>query len=78
VSTACQRACGNDCITFGNVNDPESQIAKVRKSENKERVFYVLEQIHTLPNINYLSKVRNNDLVVAGNEELDIIMNKHI
>jgi len=78
VTTACERACGGDCFTFGNVNDPDSKISKLRKSENKERVFYVLEQLHTLPNVNYLSKVRNNDLIVAGNEELDILMNKHI
>jgi molybdopterin-containing oxidoreductase family iron-sulfur binding subunit len=63
--TACQQACASGCIVFGNVNDPESQIAKIRKEEQKERLFYVLEQIHTLPNINYLSKVRNTDAIIA-------------
>ncbi len=63
---ACQQACASGCIVFGNVNDPESQIAKIRKEEQRERTFYVLEQIHTLPNINYLSKVRNTDMINAA------------
>jgi hypothetical protein len=31
-----------------------------------------------LPNVNYLSQVRNTDLIVAGNEKLDGLMNEHI
>ena len=73
--TACQQACASDSIVFGNVNDPNSEISKLRKKDQKERVFYVLESIHTLPNINYLSKIRNTDKVVAGDEELDKLMN---
>ena len=77
--TACQQACASGCIVFGNVNDPESQISKIRRQEQKERTFYVLEQIHTLPNINYLSKIRNTDeAIVAGNEKLDGIFKAHI
>ncbi|MBS1774455.1 MAG: TAT-variant-translocated molybdopterin oxidoreductase [Bacteroidetes bacterium] len=75
--TACQQACASDCIVFGNVNDPESEISKIRK-DNKERVFYVLEQIHTLPNVNYLSKIRNTDEIWAGNEEKDGLYKAHI
>ena len=67
--TACQQACASGCIVFGNVNDPESKISKIRKQEQKERTFYVLEQIHTLPNVNYLSKVRNTDMIVAAGVE---------
>lgn len=78
VKTACQQACASDCIIFGDVNDPNSEIAKVRFKDQKERVFYVLEQIHTLPNINYLSKIRNTDVIVAGDEKLDGIFNAHI
>ncbi len=75
--TACQQACASDCIVFGNVNDPESAVAQIRKN-NKERVFYVLEQIHTLPNVNYLSKIRNTDKIVGGNEATDWMMKEHI
>ncbi len=73
--TACQQACASDCITFGNVADPKSEINKIRNKDQKERVFYVLESIHTLPNINYLSKIRNTDEVIAGNTEKDKMTN---
>lgn len=59
--TACQTACPTDAIVFGNVNDKESAIYKLRYEDQKERVFHVLEEIHTLPNVNYLSKIRNSD-----------------
>jgi MoCo/4Fe-4S cofactor protein with predicted Tat translocation signal len=78
VKTACQQACPADAIVFGNVNDKESDISKHRES-NEDRLFYVLEMIHTLPNVSYLAKVRNVDELqpigekerqekVAGNE----------
>jgi molybdopterin-containing oxidoreductase family iron-sulfur binding subunit len=76
--TACQQACPTDAIIFGNVNDKESAIHKIRHEQQKERLFYVLEQIHTLPNVNYLSKIRNAEEVVAGNEAKDGLMNDHI
>jgi MoCo/4Fe-4S cofactor protein with predicted Tat translocation signal len=78
VSTACQTACAGDCITFGNVNDTESKIYKERYEENSERLFYVLEYLHILPNVNYLSKIRNTDSVVAKNKEEDIFQLKNI
>ena len=56
--TACQMACNADAIIFGNVNDKTSAISKVR-AENPNRMFYVLEQLHVLPNVSYLTKVRN-------------------
>jgi MoCo/4Fe-4S cofactor protein with predicted Tat translocation signal len=56
--TACQQACSADAIVFGNVNNSQSAIAKTRV-ENDNRLYYALEDIHTLPGINYLAKVRN-------------------
>jgi len=75
--TACQVACASDCITFGNVNDKESAIYKVRYEDNKERVFYMLEQLHVLPNVNYLSKIRNTSEIVAGSAG-DELYHQHI
>ncbi len=62
VQSACSQACPTNAIVFGNVNDKSSQVAKVRE-ENDQRVFYVLEMIHTLPNVNYLAKIRNTEKV---------------
>ncbi|QEC67966.1 4Fe-4S dicluster domain-containing protein [Panacibacter ginsenosidivorans] len=58
IKTACQQSCPTDAIVFGNVNNSKSAIA-VSRMENKQRNFYVIEQVHTLPNVNYLAKVRN-------------------
>lgn len=84
--TACQQSCPTDAIVFGNVNDKESEIYRLRTKEHPERMFYVLEQIHTLPNVSYLAKVRNTDFLVKepvmeGGEEVfpnDDFHNKHI
>lgn len=75
--TACQVACASDAIQFGNFNDKESQVYKIRKEDNKERIFYSLEHLHTLPNINYLSRIRNTDEVLAGGDK-DEIYKQHL
>ena len=62
VRTACQQACPSDAIVFGNVNDKQSNISKTRVN-NKQRLFYALEELHVLPNINYLAKVRNTEAI---------------
>ncbi len=64
VQTACAQACPTNAITFGNVNDKTSTVSKIRE-QNPQRLFYVLEQIHTLPNVSYLAKIRNTDEVIA-------------
>ena len=56
--TACQQACPTQAIVFGNVNNTKSGIVKTRQ-ENEQRLYHVLEELHVLPNITYLAKVRN-------------------
>ena len=69
VKTACMQACPTHAIQFGNVNDKESKIAKLRFQEQVNRKFYVLEQLHVLPNINYLSRIRNTKRKVGSTSE---------
>ena len=63
--TACMTACPTEAIVFGNAHDKESWISKVRDN-NKDRSFYVLEQLHVLPNVTYLAKVRNTDEIIES------------
>lgn len=56
LKTACQQTCPVDAITFGNVNDKESQMSKVLENP---RVFRAMEVLNTRPSVNYLTKVRN-------------------
>ena len=64
VISACGDACPNDCITFGDWNDPESEIRNVSASD---RAYQALEEIGVKPNIWYQLKVRNIEDDVAMN-----------
>ncbi len=68
VKVACQQACPTHAISFGNANDKHSAITMVR-AENPNRNFTVLEQLHVLPNVTYLAKVRNDNAKVAHKAE---------
>ena len=69
VKTACMQACPTNAISFGNVNDKESDVYKIRNVEQVNRNFYVLEQLHVLPNVSYLAKIRNTDRNIGTEEE---------
>ena len=71
VKVACMQACPTNAISFGNVNDKESEVYKIRNLEQQHRNFYVLEQLHVLPNVSYLAKVRNTDRHI-GIEEKEV------
>ncbi|MGI8634055.1 MAG: 4Fe-4S dicluster domain-containing protein, partial [Segetibacter sp.] len=68
VKTACQQACPTDAIVFGNVNSKNSAIYQHR-ADHQDRLFFVIEMIHTLPNVSYLAKVRNKDSIVHLGEK---------
>jgi molybdopterin-containing oxidoreductase family iron-sulfur binding subunit len=67
VKTACQTACPAGGIVFGDLNDPNSQVAKIFKTE--ERGYALLEEWHAAPSVRYLSKIRNNDKESTGGQK---------
>lgn len=55
-SVACASACSTGSLTFGDMNDKESE---VRKLYSSNRRYHLLEEIGTKPNVFYHTKVRN-------------------
>ena len=58
LKVACQQSCPTEAIVFGNANDSKSAVS-VHRGSNNNRLFYSLEQLHVLPNVSYMAKVRN-------------------
>lgn len=54
--TACSSACSTGAMVFGDVNNKESEVAKLAESD---RMYHLLEHIGTKPNVFYHVKVRN-------------------
>jgi molybdopterin-containing oxidoreductase family iron-sulfur binding subunit len=65
VLTACQAACPTDAIVFGNINDPQSRVAQLKKSPLN---YGLLAELNTRPRTTYLAVVRNpnTELEPAG------------
>jgi molybdopterin-containing oxidoreductase family iron-sulfur binding subunit len=61
IQVACAQSCPTNAITFGDMNDPVSEISKLLLVEKEGRAYHVIEEINVKPNISYLKKVRNKD-----------------
>ena len=53
---ACSAACTTGAIKFGDINEKDSEIAKLK--DNK-RAYHLLDAVGTKPNVVYQVKVRN-------------------
>ncbi len=61
IQVACAQSCPTNAITFGDMNDPASEISQLLAAEKVGRAFGVIEEINVKPSISYLVKVRNKE-----------------
>lgn len=63
IQTACQATCPAEAIVFGNINDPNSRVAKMKA----EKLNYsMLADLNTRPRTTYLASLRNPNPEMEG------------
>ncbi len=66
IQTACQQACPADAIIFGDLNQTESAVAKLKRHPLD---YSMLGELNTRPRTTYLAKVINPSAALEGKEE---------
>jgi MoCo/4Fe-4S cofactor protein with predicted Tat translocation signal len=58
IVTACESACPSEAIVFGNANDPNSRVGKLKA---QQRNYSILGELNARPRTTYLAAVRNRN-----------------
>jgi molybdopterin-containing oxidoreductase family iron-sulfur binding subunit len=58
IDAACSSICPSECITFGDLNDPEHRVSSMK---DDDRSYLLMEEVGAQPNVYYQTLVRNVD-----------------
>ncbi len=64
---ACQQACPNDSLVFGDIADPESRVARLRQSE---RGYTMFKYVNASPRVTYLARIKNPNPKMPGADKV--------
>jgi Fe-S-cluster-containing dehydrogenase component len=65
VVPACAQVCPVEAITFGNMNDPQSRVARLKQSPLN---YWMLGELNTRPRTSYLAKLRNRNAALVRSD----------
>ena len=66
IVTACQQSCPTNAIVFGNINDPQSEVSKVK---SRNRNYELLKELNVRPRTSFLARVRNPNPELADSKK---------
>ncbi len=72
--TACEQSCPTGAIVFGNINDPESRVTRL-KAENRN--YALLAELNIQPRTSYLAKLRNPNPALMHTDNHKVKSNDH-
>ncbi|MCB2204541.1 TAT-variant-translocated molybdopterin oxidoreductase [bacterium] len=65
ITTACEDACPTSAIVFGDINDAESRVAKIKQ---EERTYGLLAEFNLRPRTSFLARLRNPNPALENGE----------
>ncbi len=61
IQVACQQSCPTDALWFGDINDPNSKVSKLKRGP---MTFGILTEYNTMPRVTYMTRFKNPNPVL--------------
>jgi molybdopterin-containing oxidoreductase family iron-sulfur binding subunit len=74
IVTACQQTCPTDAIVFGNINDKNSNVRRLKDSGLN---YGLLTELNTVPRTTYNARIRNIDATLKNPQEVIMSGGEH-